>query len=106
MTDILYSNNEANALTHSEMSEDWRKSSEILKAKLILDNIENNNDLVDIGCGWGSTLLQLKGKIEKLVGIDESSHRAQNLINNHKEIDFFEAHSSNLPLKIPHIVIF
>ena len=68
MTDILYTNNEANALTHSEMNEDWRKSSEILKAKLILDNIEDKSNLVDIGCGWGSTLLQLNGKIEKLVG--------------------------------------
>ena len=99
MIDILYTNNEANALTHSEMNEDWRKSSEILKAKLILDNIQDKNNLVDIGCGWGSTLIQLNGKIEKLVGIDESSHRAKNLIDNYSEIKFFEAHSSKLPLE-------
>ena len=45
--------------------------------EIILDNIEDKSNLVDTGCGWGSTLLQLNGKIEKLVGIDESSHRAK-----------------------------
>ena len=99
MENILYSKDEADALTFSERNEAWRNESEILKAQLIIDNIDRKKSLLDIGCGWGSTLIKLKDKIEIIVGVDESKDRAQNLINNYPDIDFYEAHSSKLPIE-------
>ena len=40
MENILYSKDEADALTFSERNEAWRNESEILKAQLIIDNID------------------------------------------------------------------
>ena len=99
MKNILYSKDEADALTFSEKNEIWRNESEILKTKLIIDNIKKKKNLIDIGCGWGSTLIKLKDKLEKIVGVDESKDRAQYLIDNYPDIEFYEAHSSNLPIE-------
>jgi len=99
MENILYSKDEADALTFSERNEAWRNESEILKAQLIIDNIDSKKSLIDIGCGWGSTLIKLKDKIEIIVGVDESKDRSQNLINNYPDIDFYKAHSSKLPIE-------
>jgi len=99
MKNILYSRDEADALTFSEKNENWRNEAEILKAKLIIDNINNRKSLIDIGCGWGSTLIKLKDKLQKIAGVDESKDRAQFLVNNYPDIDFYESHSSKLPIE-------
>jgi ubiquinone/menaquinone biosynthesis C-methylase UbiE len=93
----IYSKNEADSLTHSEKHEKWRDEAENLKASLILKYAKNVNGLLDIGCGWGQTLLKLIGKIPTLAGVDESLER-MGVLCDHKKIKTFNCKSDNISI--------
>ncbi|OGP79267.1 MAG: hypothetical protein A2V86_08535 [Deltaproteobacteria bacterium RBG_16_49_23] len=44
------------------------------KMQLILNNVRGGGSLIDIGCGTGEFIVQLKDRFNTLVGIDTSSH--------------------------------
>ena len=53
----------------------YRKSSHLMhkKMKLILNYVKGGGALIDIGCGTGEFIIQLKDRFNSLVGIDTSS---------------------------------
>jgi len=80
--EILYSADDADALTRSEQTESWRFETDRKKAELILENADGAQSLLDIGCAWGQILRQLAGKIPTLAGVDESPERLAQLEGN------------------------
>lgn len=44
------------------------------KMKLVLNYVRRGESLIDIGCGTGEFIIQLKDRFNRLVGIDTSSH--------------------------------
>jgi SAM-dependent methyltransferase len=44
------------------------------KMKLVLDYVRRGESLIDIGCGTGEFIVQLRERFNRLVGIDTSSH--------------------------------
>ena len=44
------------------------------KMKLVLNNVRPGESLIDIGCGTGEFIIQLRDRFNTLVGIDTSSH--------------------------------
>jgi ubiquinone/menaquinone biosynthesis C-methylase UbiE len=44
------------------------------KMKLVLDYVKRGESLIDIGCGTGEFIVQLRERFNRLVGIDTSSH--------------------------------
>jgi len=44
------------------------------KMKLVLDYVRRGESLIDIGCGTGEFIVQLRERFNTLVGIDTSSH--------------------------------
>lgn len=95
---ILYTKEDAQALTNSESTEEWREYGDQLKADLIIQHLPEAKSLLDIGCAWGQVLLKLRGHFSKLAGVDESSDRLSGLINNEYGIDTYVSHSSTLPI--------
>ena len=75
LKNILYSYDDAQALTHSEQTESWRLETDRKKADLILQYADGAQSLLDIGCGGGQVLRHLAGKIPVLAGVDESEDR-------------------------------
>lgn len=98
MNSVLYGKQEADALTASEKNEPWRHEAELLKAKLIIEHLENIESLLDLGCGWGQTLRQLVGKIPVLAGADESADRLGSLKDNELGIQTYQCKSTKLVL--------
>lgn len=98
MNEVLYDKLEADALTESEKNESWRNDGEILKSNLILEHTQGIESLLDIGCAWGQTLLQLVGKIPVLAGADESADRLESLKNNKHNIQTYKCRSTDLDI--------
>ncbi len=44
------------------------------KMKIVLEYVKGGESLIDIGCGTGEFILQLKERFDRLVGIDASLH--------------------------------
>jgi len=95
---ILYSAQNADALTKSEQTESWRHETDRKKAEIILDNAKGVQSLLDIGCGWGQILFQLAGKIPNLAGVDESPERLAKLRKNEFGIKIYQANATDLPI--------
>lgn len=98
MTNILYDQNEADALSHSEQTEKWREETDRLKAQMVLDNKGQAESLCDIGCAWGQLLQHFVGEFDNLYGVDESKDRLGALLNNKDGIQVYQANSGLLPL--------
>ena len=96
---VLYSQQDADALTASEKAEDWRDIADQMKADLILHHLPNISSLLDIGCAWGQVLRKLVGHVPHLAGIDESADRIKSLIDNNLGIDVYRSNASCLPVE-------
>ena len=44
------------------------------KMRIVLDYVKQGESLIDIGCGTGEFIFQLRKRFDKVVGIDTSSH--------------------------------
>lgn len=95
---VLYSQEDADALTASEKAEDWRDLADQMKADLILEHLPQISSLLDIGCAWGQVLRKLVGHVPRLAGVDESADRIKTLLDNDLGIEVYKSHSSLLPV--------
>ncbi len=95
---VLYSQQDADALTASEKAEHWRDLADQMKADLILEHLPQITSLLDIGCAWGQVLRKLVGHVPDLVGVDESEDRIKTLLDNDLGIDVYQSNSSCLPV--------
>jgi ubiquinone/menaquinone biosynthesis C-methylase UbiE len=69
------------------------------KMKLVLDYVRRGESLIDIGCGTGEFIVQLRRRFNTLVGIDTSSYAIEftarrvgkdtNILLKHGELDSF-----------------
>jgi len=88
----LYSGDEAGFLSWTQKL--WR-SYEDEKAKVILEHLGGAESLLDVGCGPGQLLKRLAGKIQRLVGADESDEMLGEAARNCPSAELIRAKAEN-----------
>jgi SAM-dependent methyltransferase len=82
--DIFYESSQTKELLPEVILNAWPRN----RVEGILHSVGNGGTVIDIGCGNGYLLFQLKNKFDRLVGLEYSSHRLEQAKLNLAELSF------------------